>query len=164
LHPSSGAQLQRTAIGFVWFGVLFHWSRYWLGQPHTFSAVNFRPETCTAKNKEEKRMHKKYIYLYLELNIYVTNMYGTTNIKHPVCTIFSTVTHGIPNIVHRLTHATDFDRSYHKDCAVDLLYLQSLLCAGYFLFLPGAVDSFVCEQGGRGGRAYSYLILVPERY
>jgi hypothetical protein len=27
LHPSSGAQLQRRAIGFVWFGVLFHWSR-----------------------------------------------------------------------------------------------------------------------------------------
>jgi hypothetical protein len=31
LHPSSGAQLQRTAIGFVWFGVLLHWSRYWFG-------------------------------------------------------------------------------------------------------------------------------------
>jgi hypothetical protein len=56
-----------------------------------------------------------------------------------------------PKIVHRRAHATDFDRSYHKNCAVDLLYLQPLLCIGYFLFLPGVVDSFVCEQGGWAG-------------
>jgi hypothetical protein len=31
LHPSSGVQLQRTAIGCVWFGVLLHWRRYWFG-------------------------------------------------------------------------------------------------------------------------------------
>jgi hypothetical protein len=29
LHRPSEAPLPRTAVGFVWFGVLFHWSRYW---------------------------------------------------------------------------------------------------------------------------------------
>jgi hypothetical protein len=31
LHPSSGAQLQCTATGVYGFGMLVHWSRYWLG-------------------------------------------------------------------------------------------------------------------------------------
>jgi hypothetical protein len=31
LHPPSGAQLQRTAIGVYGFCMLVHWSRYWLG-------------------------------------------------------------------------------------------------------------------------------------
>jgi hypothetical protein len=34
-----------TAIGVCvcvyGFGMLVHWSRYWLGHPHTFSTVNF---------------------------------------------------------------------------------------------------------------------------
>jgi hypothetical protein len=40
LHPSTGAQLQRTAIGFVWFGVLLHWSRYWFGTALHLSMVS----------------------------------------------------------------------------------------------------------------------------
>jgi hypothetical protein len=40
LHPLSGAQLQRTAIGFVWFGVLFHWSMYWFGTALHLSMVS----------------------------------------------------------------------------------------------------------------------------
>jgi hypothetical protein len=35
LHPSSGAQLQRTAVGLVWFCVLFHWNRYWFSDTFT---------------------------------------------------------------------------------------------------------------------------------
>jgi hypothetical protein len=42
LHPPSGAQLQRTTIGFVWFGVLFHWSRYWFGTPLHLSTIIYR--------------------------------------------------------------------------------------------------------------------------
>jgi hypothetical protein len=42
LHPSSAAQMQRTAIGFVWFGVLFHYSRYWFGTPLHVSTVSYR--------------------------------------------------------------------------------------------------------------------------
>jgi hypothetical protein len=41
LHSSSGAQLQRTAIGCVWFGVLLHWSRYWLGTALQLSKVSY---------------------------------------------------------------------------------------------------------------------------
>jgi hypothetical protein len=38
LHPSSGAQLQLSAIGVCnGSGMLIHWSRYWLGHPHTYS-------------------------------------------------------------------------------------------------------------------------------
>jgi phosphoribosylformylglycinamidine (FGAM) synthase-like amidotransferase family enzyme len=36
-HPQEHKQ-QRTAIGVCnGFGVLIHWSKYWLGHPHTFS-------------------------------------------------------------------------------------------------------------------------------
>jgi hypothetical protein len=38
-HPQEH-KLQRTAIGVCnGFGVLIHWSRYWLGHLHTFSTV-----------------------------------------------------------------------------------------------------------------------------
>jgi hypothetical protein len=50
LHPSSGAQLQRTAIGCVWFGGLFHWSRYWFGTSLHLSTVSYstrNTERCT---------------------------------------------------------------------------------------------------------------------
>jgi hypothetical protein len=40
-HPQ-GHKLQLTAIGVCnGFGMLIHWSRYWLGHPHTFSTVRF---------------------------------------------------------------------------------------------------------------------------
>jgi hypothetical protein len=40
LHPSSGAQLQLSAIGVCnGLGMLIHWSRYWLGLSNTFKAV-----------------------------------------------------------------------------------------------------------------------------
>jgi hypothetical protein len=42
LHPSSGAQLQHTAIGGVWFGVFFHWSRYWFGTPLHLNTISYR--------------------------------------------------------------------------------------------------------------------------
>jgi hypothetical protein len=48
LHPSSGAQLQSTAIGFVWFGVLLHWSRYWFGTALQLSTVSYRLLTTLA--------------------------------------------------------------------------------------------------------------------
>jgi hypothetical protein len=38
-HPQEH-KLQLTAIGVCnGFGILVHWSRYWLGHPHTFSTV-----------------------------------------------------------------------------------------------------------------------------
>jgi hypothetical protein len=38
-HPQ-GHKLQSTAIGmYNGYGMLIHWSRYWLGHPHTFSTV-----------------------------------------------------------------------------------------------------------------------------
>jgi hypothetical protein len=99
LHTSSGAQLPRTAIGFVWFGVLFRWSRYWFGTPlyllqwnntkpyKTYGCtrqlcswwrVQIAPETCIANYE----INKYSVHLVgPELNIYVTEMYGTTNIK-----------------------------------------------------------------------------------
>jgi hypothetical protein len=46
LHPSSEAQLQRTAIDFVWFGVLFHWSRYWFGTHLNLSTVSYSLDWC----------------------------------------------------------------------------------------------------------------------
>jgi hypothetical protein len=43
-HPQEH-KLQRTAIGVCnGFGMLIHWSRYWLGHPHTLSLV--RPGPC----------------------------------------------------------------------------------------------------------------------
>jgi hypothetical protein len=40
LHESSGAQLHLSGIGVCnGFGMLIHWSRYWLGHPYTFSTV-----------------------------------------------------------------------------------------------------------------------------
>jgi hypothetical protein len=41
LHQSSAAQLQHTAIGCVWFGVLLHWSRYWFGTAVQLSTVSY---------------------------------------------------------------------------------------------------------------------------
>jgi hypothetical protein len=42
LHPSSGEQLQPSAIGaYNGFGMWIHWSRYWLGHPYTFSMFLF---------------------------------------------------------------------------------------------------------------------------
>jgi hypothetical protein len=136
LHPSSGAQLQRTAIVlylwktevlvssgvevyFIWicvyscfevscdifvpvcvsldmfcycvvmmhdffadsfyaifvylrFGALFHWSRYWFGTPLHLSTVSYRLV---------REGFARRVLVGLELNIYVTKMYGTTNIK-----------------------------------------------------------------------------------
>jgi hypothetical protein len=41
IHPQEH-KLQITAIGVCnGYGVLIHWSRYWLGHPHTFSTVKF---------------------------------------------------------------------------------------------------------------------------
>jgi hypothetical protein len=38
-HPQE-QKLQSTALGVCnGYGVLVHWSRYWLGQPHTFGMV-----------------------------------------------------------------------------------------------------------------------------
>jgi hypothetical protein len=42
LHLSAAEQLQRTATGFVWIGVLLHWCRYWFGIPLHFSTVSYR--------------------------------------------------------------------------------------------------------------------------
>jgi glycosylphosphatidylinositol transamidase (GPIT) subunit GPI8 len=40
-HPQE-CKLQSTAIGMCnSYGMLIHWSRYWLGHPHTFNAVKF---------------------------------------------------------------------------------------------------------------------------
>jgi hypothetical protein len=40
-HPQEH-KLQRTTIGVRnGFGMLNHWTRYWLGHPHTFSTVRF---------------------------------------------------------------------------------------------------------------------------
>jgi hypothetical protein len=53
LHPSSGAQLQRTAIGFVLFGVLLHWSRDWFGTALQLSPVSYSANstvTCRAND------------------------------------------------------------------------------------------------------------------
>jgi hypothetical protein len=42
IHPQE-LQLQPTAIGVCnGFGVLIHWSRYWLGHPRTFTTVRLR--------------------------------------------------------------------------------------------------------------------------
>jgi hypothetical protein len=51
LHPSSGAQLQRTAIGFVWFGVLLHWSRYWFWDSFTLEHGQLHVELMLSINK-----------------------------------------------------------------------------------------------------------------
>jgi hypothetical protein len=34
-------KLQSSAIGFVWFGVLLHWSRYWFGTALHLSTVSY---------------------------------------------------------------------------------------------------------------------------
>jgi hypothetical protein len=42
-HPQKH-KLQHTAIGMCnGYGMLTHWSRYWLGHPHTFSMDNIGP-------------------------------------------------------------------------------------------------------------------------
>jgi hypothetical protein len=42
-HPQEH-KLQITAIDMCnVYGMLIHWSRYWLGHPHTFSMVKFGP-------------------------------------------------------------------------------------------------------------------------
>jgi hypothetical protein len=55
LHPSSGAQLQRTAIGFVWFGVLLRWGRDWFGTALQFSTVSY-PLQCNNTPNHTKLM------------------------------------------------------------------------------------------------------------
>jgi hypothetical protein len=52
LHPSPGTQLQHTAIGFVRFGVLFLWSRYWFGTPLHLNEVSYRQSVTDPKNVE----------------------------------------------------------------------------------------------------------------
>jgi hypothetical protein len=50
-HPQEH-KLQSTALGVCMvFGILVHWSRYWLVHPHTFSTVKL---TCRAKIKRNK--------------------------------------------------------------------------------------------------------------
>jgi hypothetical protein len=39
LMSTTAAYNHRCVYG---FGMLVHWSRYWLGYPHTFSTANFR--------------------------------------------------------------------------------------------------------------------------
>jgi hypothetical protein len=54
------------------FGMLVHWSRYWLGHPHTFSTVvllrmgALAPETCRAKNKEYIKSTSSWTYNLLK--------------------------------------------------------------------------------------------------
>jgi hypothetical protein len=64
-------KLQRTDIGMCnVYGMLIHWSRYWLGHPGCPSHgwVQIAPETCRAK-------------LDFQSNIYISKMYGTMIIK-----------------------------------------------------------------------------------
>jgi hypothetical protein len=43
-HPQEH-KLQRTAIGVCdGYGMLIHWSRYWLGHPYSFSTVKSEPD------------------------------------------------------------------------------------------------------------------------
>jgi hypothetical protein len=43
IHPQEH-KLQRIVIGVCnGFGMLNHWSGYWMGHPHTFSTVRFGP-------------------------------------------------------------------------------------------------------------------------
>jgi hypothetical protein len=45
-HPQEH-KLQSTTIGVCnGYGTLIHWSRYWLGHPHTFSTVKFSLQNC----------------------------------------------------------------------------------------------------------------------
>jgi hypothetical protein len=53
LRSTTAAYGHRCVYG---FGMLVHWSRYWLGHPHTFSTVNFR-----LRIKKNKEYIKKYI-------------------------------------------------------------------------------------------------------
>jgi hypothetical protein len=82
LQSSSGAQLQRTAIGVCnGFGMLIHWSRYWLGHPYTFSTVRFTSqyllqwinipkslhtpmaESCSCASEDGCKLHPKNVEL-----------------------------------------------------------------------------------------------------
>ena len=60
-HPQEH-KLQSTAIGMCnGYGMLIHWSRYWLGHPHNFSMVKFgheHEETCRAKYRGIKNTYK----------------------------------------------------------------------------------------------------------
>jgi hypothetical protein len=75
---------------FLWFCVLLYWSRYWFGTPLHLSMVSFRlvwegfarqivPETCRANDERNKEYSVHLVGT--ELNIYITKMFGTTNIK-----------------------------------------------------------------------------------
>jgi hypothetical protein len=50
LRNTTAAYSHRCVYG---FGMLVHWSMYWLGHPHKFSLVLILPETCRTKNKVE---------------------------------------------------------------------------------------------------------------
>jgi hypothetical protein len=55
-HPQEH-KLQSTAISTCnGYGILIHWSRYWLGHPQTFSTVKFRRES---KTQFPKMLHLK---------------------------------------------------------------------------------------------------------
>jgi hypothetical protein len=60
-HPQEH-KLQSTALGvFNRCGMLVHWTRYWLGHPHTFGTVKFgldRAKLCV------------YIYTYVHICIH----------------------------------------------------------------------------------------------
>jgi hypothetical protein len=71
-HPSSGAQLQRTAIGFVWFCVLFHWKKYWFGTTLHFSKVSYRI------------INLMFVVPY----ILVTYMFNSSPTKCTLCSLF----------------------------------------------------------------------------
>jgi hypothetical protein len=56
-HPQEH-KLQRTAIGVCnGYGMLIHWSRYWLGHTHTFSTV-LEPKHAEQKYRGIKSTHK----------------------------------------------------------------------------------------------------------
>jgi hypothetical protein len=70
--------------------VLFPWRRYWFGTPLHLSTVSYK------KSCQENKEYSVHL-VGLELNMYVTKMYGTTNIK---CTYIVAVR--INEICHEL--------------------------------------------------------------
>jgi hypothetical protein len=70
LHPSSGAQLQRTAIGFY----------LWKTEVSVSSGVDVYLVWICRANEERNEEYSVHL-VGPELNIYITKMYATTNIK-----------------------------------------------------------------------------------
>jgi hypothetical protein len=84
LHPSSGAQLQCTAIGCVWFGVLLHWSRYWFGTALHLSTVSYSLKLTVLKGKGVPNRCTKQVYQTGVPNQYLLQCNNTSNHTQPV--------------------------------------------------------------------------------